>query len=137
MICYPHTMPKTRVTITIPEELLAAADRRARELDRSRSWVIADTLQRGLSPRPLSESRPSMVREPTAPTAGYEAGLGPLRLAQLEADLRLTPTERVRAAERTARTGKPTTRRGPSKRVLVFDRYEDYLEWDRRERILR
>ncbi len=52
ILLYPHTMPKARVTITIPEELLAAADRRARELDRSRSWVIADTLQRGLSSFP-------------------------------------------------------------------------------------
>lgn len=127
-------MPKARVTITIPAELLAAADRRARDLDRSRSWVIADTLQRGLTPRPQSDNRSAVVREPVV---GYQAGLGPLRLAQLESDLRLTPTERVRAAESTARIGQPTPRRGPSKRVLVFDRYEDYLEWDRRERILR
>lgn len=127
-------MPKARVTITIPEELLAAADRRARELDRSRSWVIADTLQRGLSPRPQSEDRPAVVREPVV---GYQAGLGQQRLAQLEADLRLTPTERVRVAESTAKIGRLITRPGPSKRVLIFDRYEDYLEWDRRERILR
>ncbi len=128
-------MPKARVTITIPEELLAAADRRARDLDRSRSWVIADTLQRGLSSNVTpSQNRSAVVREPVV---GYQAGLGPQRLAQLEADLRLTPTERVRVAESTAKIGRLITRPGPSKRVLIFDRYEDYLEWDRRERILR
>lgn len=34
-----------RIAITLPRELLVAADRRARELDRSRSWVIAEAIR--------------------------------------------------------------------------------------------
>ena len=65
------------------------------------------------------------------------AGLGELRAAQLEADLRLTPEERVIDAERTLQVD--TVRRGSGKphqdRVLTFDRYESYLDWKRREAI--
>ena len=60
------------------------------------------------------------------------AGLGESRRAQLLADLRLTPEERVRAAEETARISF-LLRPSPGKRVVGFDRYEDYLDWKRRE----
>ena len=101
-----------RVAITLPPDDLAAADRMASELDRSRSWVIAEA-----------------VRQFTA------KGLGPSRQRQLAADLKLTPAQRVRAAEETAdvparRQRSPGARR---QRVLGFDRYDDFLDWKRRE----
>ena len=79
---------------------------------------------------PRKPARARMVAQ-AAPTK-HRPGLGALRRAQLVADLRLTPEERVRAAESTARAvpshryqnGKP---RAPF--VLGFDRYEDYLDW--------
>jgi metal-responsive CopG/Arc/MetJ family transcriptional regulator len=118
----------TRISITIPEELVDAADREAASLDRSRSWVLVEALRRYLS-RPEG-----LVREGGV---AYMTGLGELRAAQLEADLRLTPEERVIEAERTLHVD--TVRRGSGKpqqdRVLTFDRYEDYLDWKRRDAI--
>ena len=124
-------MAFTRISITLPREILAAADRRARALDRSRSWLIAEAI------RAFVAESPSQVREPAATRYGVTSpGLGPQRLAQLESDLRRTPEERVRAAEETARLGEHVQgrrRRGPSHRLLSFDRYEDYVEWKRHE----
>ena len=104
----PHTT-YARIAITLPREDLASADRLARDQDRSRSWVIAEAIRRYAAP-----------------------GLGPSRTAQLAADLRLTPEARVRAAEATARVGE-LRRRPRRERVLGFGRYEDYLDWKRRE----
>jgi hypothetical protein len=122
-------MPLTRISITLPRDVLAAADRRARSLDRSRSWLIVEAIRAYLA------GSPSQVREPAATPYGVTSpGLGPLRLAQLESDLRLTPERRVRAAEETARLGEQVRGfRGRLDRVLSFDRYEDYVDWKRKE----
>ena len=73
------------------------------------------------------------MREPAA--ASYATGLGEQRLAQLRADLRLTPEERVKEAERTARAAPAGARRtyGHTTRMIGFERYEDYLDYKRRE----
>jgi predicted transcriptional regulator len=112
-----------KIAITIPEDDLAAADALARERDRSRSWVISEAVRRYIAD-------PARALE----TAASSRGIGALRRAQLLADLRLTPEERVLAAERTARVG--TVRERPrGQRVIGFDRYEDYLAWKRLEEI--
>lgn len=125
-------MAFTRISITLPREVLAAADRRARALDRSRSWLIVEAIRASLA------ASPSQVREPAATRYGTTSpGLGPQRLAQLESDLRLTPEARVRAAEETARLSEHVQGRkgrGRSHRLLSFDRYEDYVDWKRGER---
>src|SRR6266699_6365720 len=91
-------MAFSRISITLPRDVLTAADRRARALDRSRSWLIVEAIRAY-----LGES-PSHVRDPTPTPYGMTSpGLGPLRLAQLESDLRLRPESRIRAAEETAR----------------------------------
>lgn len=121
-----------RISITLPKDVLEGADKRARALDRSRSWVIVEAIRAYLS------GSPAQVRESQAfPYGVTSPGLGPQRLAQLEADLRLTPEERVRAAEETLRLGEAI--RGvprPSNRLISFDRYEDYVEWKRKEHVL-
>jgi probable addiction module antidote protein len=66
--------------------------------------------------------------------AARAVGLGSSRLAQLAADLRLSPAERARAAEETARAV-PRNRKGRVHRVIAFDRYEDYLDWKVRDGI--
>ena len=115
-------MALARISITLPQDVVAAADRRAAELDRSRSWVVVEALRAYLT-RP---SRGSLV--------AARPGLGDSRLAQLEADLALTPEQRVREAERTAREGELTSGRVPAaRRIVQFDRYEDYLDWKRWE----
>jgi hypothetical protein len=125
-------MPLTRISITIPEDVVEAADRAARELDRSRSWLVVEALRRYLADRARPASR---VAEPVAPYRVPAAGIGEQRRAQLEADLALTPEERVKEAERTARLSDVVSPQRRVDRVLAFDAYEDYLEWDRRERL--
>ena len=125
-------MALERISITLPKDVLAAADKRARALDRSRSWLIVEAI------RAYVAAAPARVRETAAtPYPATSHGLGPLRLAQLESDLQLTPERRVRAAEETARLGERVRdARWAGKRphrVLSFDRYEDYVEWQRRE----
>jgi hypothetical protein len=126
-------MALKRISMTLPKDVLDRADRRARALDRSRSWVIVEAI------RAYVTAAPPQVREPSpAPYGAPISGLGPSRLVQLEADLRLTPEERVLAAEETARLGDLV--RGPrhvSHQVLSFDRYEDYVDWKRRGDTLR
>jgi hypothetical protein len=126
-------MTLARISITLPRDVVAAADRRAAEQDRSRSWVVVESLRAYLG-KPTS-GRGALVREPAPPLYGApRPGLGDSRLAQLEADLALTPEQRVREAERTAREGELTSGRAPAaRRIVQFDRYEDYLDWKRWE----
>jgi hypothetical protein len=77
----------SRIAITLPPDVLAAADRLAKAQDRSRSWIIAEAIRRYAS-----------LAEAESPKS---EGLGPYRLDQLQRDLAATPEERVRAAERT------------------------------------
>jgi hypothetical protein len=118
--------PHSRVAVTIPRDVVAAADRLASALDRPRSWVVAEALRR-------------FAATPSGPSEGTDAasvgGIGPSRLAQLEADLRLTPAQRVRATEQTARATR-RRRRGSAQRVIAFERYEDYVEWKRLDALL-
>ena len=119
-------MALARISITIPQPLVAAADRLAASLDRSRSWVVAEAVRRYAEQAQAPESP---VREVTR--AQYRPGLTEQRLAQLEADLALTPEARVREAEDTARLSELGSSESGRQRLLVFDRYEDYLAWER------
>jgi len=124
-------MPYARIAITLPKHLLAAADRRARELDRSRSRVIAEALRAYLESPPLT---PAQVREPVRPAYGSDA-IGSARRAQLERDLARSPAERLRIAEeatRTARALRPA--RGRRHQIIGFDSYDDFYEWKQSHR---
>lgn len=125
-------MTLKRISVTIPRHILEAADSRARDLDRSRSWVVAEALRRFLGLQrsdgggALSHSR---VREQTSSPPGHEtSSLGEYRLRQLDADLSMTADERVAAAENTALVTRLRSARWERDRVLTFDRYEDYLD---------
>jgi hypothetical protein len=60
----------------------------------------------------------------------HPPGLGPLRLAQLTADLCLTPEQRVRAAEKTARASRWWN--APRRQYVIgFSNFEDYFAWKR------
>jgi predicted transcriptional regulator len=119
-------MSSARVTITVPADLVEAADRRARMLGRSRSWVLSEALRTYLGAGAVDTT----VHEPAA---FYAAGLGPSRRAQLQADLALTPEERVEAAEGMALVSTLRRRTGARQQVLTFDRLEDFMAWERRE----
>lgn len=113
----PRAKRYARIAITLPADDLAAADALARDRQRSRSWVIAEAIRRYAAEPAAIPSRP---------------GIGPLRLAQLAADLRLTPEERVRESEQTARTAGRTVR---AHRIIGFDRLEDYFAWKKLEEL--
>ena len=113
-----------RITITLPKDVLAAADARAKHLDRSRSWVVAEALRRSL--------HQSVVSEPVVPSAAARR-LDEYRRAQLESDLALSPEQRVLEAEHTAREAELVHGVTPGAGVRFFDRYEDYLAWKRHE----
>jgi len=125
---YYHTM--LRITATIPDDLVSGADGRAAQLGRSRSWVLSEALRAYLA-SPASPTILPRDREDASPTPG----LGASRQAQLEADLRLTPEERVRAAEQTLREARRLEPPSGQHRVILFDSFDDYLEWDRRDGI--
>lgn len=119
-------MATSRITITIPGQLVEAADRAAAELDRSRSWVLVEALKAYLAGgvgRALARESP----------VGYVAGLGPGRRAQLEADLALEPVERVRLSEDTARVAELRATATALHRVIGFERIEDFHRWERLE----
>ena len=124
--------PYARIAITLPQEVLAAADRLARRLDRSRSWVIAEAIRR-LEVQAGCEK--SMVRETGVSPYSGQPGLGPSRLAQLEADLSLSPEERVKAAEETARVDR-YLRPARGDQLLFFDELDSYVHWKQRQAAL-
>lgn len=105
--------PLLRISMTIPADVLRRADRIAKREGRSRSWVLTDAVRRLAEPMPANLPR-----------------LDDSRRGLLKSDLALSPTERVLAAERTAR--EVPVRRFASL-FVTFDRFEDYLEWKRRE----
>ena len=111
---------RARITITIPEDLVQQADATAEQLGRSRSWVLAEALREYLR-------RPAQVSEPIT---SYRPGLGLSRQLQLQADLGLTPEDRVKQAQRTA-LAVPQAVRGTHAQILTFDSYEQYLAWKR------
>lgn len=130
-------MTSSRITITIPGPLVEEADRRAAEVDRSRSWVLVEALRSYLAgpeverPAGHGPTPATAVREPSSPY--IVPGLGPGRLAQLRADLSLEPAERVRVAEETARSGPASTREPDMDQVISFHSIEDFHRWERRE----
>lgn len=114
----PTRISPTRISMTIPPDVLRRADRIAKIEGRSRSWVLSEAV------RQLGEPAAEGPSEATVPR------LDASRRAQLRADLALSPTERVLAAERTAREV-PAPRYGAL--FVSFERYEDFLEWKRAE----
>ena len=119
-------MTYARISVTVPQDVLAAADRRAKELDRSRSWVIADALRQWTA-------KPAVVREPPAPPYGVEE-VADARRQHLVADLERTPAERLRRAADLARLARATRRGGPRAQIIGFDSYEDFHQWKKARR---
>jgi hypothetical protein len=113
---------RTRITITIPEDLVNEADARAEQLGRSRSWVLTEALRQYLR-------GPARISEPVVP---YRTGLGSSRQLQLESDLELSAEQRVKEAQRTA-LAVPQGARGARDQILTFDSYRQYLEWKRKQ----
>ncbi len=119
----PRKSSYARISITLPREILAAADRRARELDRPRSWVIAEAIRSYRSGPPSHAAPPLEVAEVAA-----------ARRQHLLADLRLAPEERLRRAAALLRLA-PTSGTGRRAQVIGFDSYEDFDTWKKARRL--
>ncbi len=124
-------MPYARIAITLPKDVLSALDKRAQQLDQSRSRAIVAAIRASLS-APFA----AVVRA-AVPAYGPDA-VGAARRAQLERDLTRTPAERLAAAEqlaRLARTAHPRSPAGkPRQQIIGFDSYEDFYEWKKHSR---
>ncbi|MHC4236138.1 MAG: ribbon-helix-helix protein, CopG family [Planctomycetota bacterium] len=129
------TQKKKRITITLPPDLVAAADRRAEDLDRSRSWVVAEALRAHLlrdEAGAASAPAPS-VAEPAASYAAAE--VAEARRSRLRSEAALPPEERLRRAEELGRLARQAQARGPRRVIIIFDSYEDFYEW-RKSRLI-
>jgi hypothetical protein len=124
----PKAAPYARIAITLPRRDLAAADRLAQTLDRPRSWVVAEAIRRFAAAPAVAPGSASDRASGIEPVAH---GLGQSRLAQLTADLALSPEQRVRAAEETLRLSELGTR-SRNQSLRTFDTYLDYLDFKRR-----
>jgi hypothetical protein len=130
-------MAFARISITLPKALLTAADRRAKQLDRPRSWVIAEALRVWLTPAETTKgagTNAPLVREAQPPAYGA-AEVAEARQRHLEADLKLGPAERLRRAEGLGRLARARQRRGSRAQIIGFDSYEDYYEWKKARRV--
>jgi hypothetical protein len=122
-------MAFTRISITLPRDVLAGADRRARSLDRSRSWLIVEALRTY-----LAAPAGSRVREPDGPVYAVQE-VADARRRHLAADLKRSPAERLRRAEELAHLARQVRpRRGRRQQVIGFDSYEDFYEWKKARR---
>ncbi len=130
-------MPLERISITIPKDVLEAADRRAGELDRSRSWVVVDALRRYLGSvgAGRSEGQPARVVREVAPILYVAGEVTEARLRHLRAELALTPSERLRRAEELGSLARQAQRRGRRQQAIGFESYEDFYEWKKRRLI--
>jgi ribbon-helix-helix CopG family protein len=118
-----------RISMTIPKDVLDAADKRARALERSRSWVIVEAIRAY-----VAGAAGSRVREPDAPAYAVEE-VADARRRHLVADLKRSPAERLRRVEdlvRVARQVRP--KRARREQIIGFDSYEDFYEWKKAHR---
>jgi hypothetical protein len=117
-----------RISITLPRDVLAAADKQARALDRSRSWLVADALRRYLSTSSAAAATPGRISE--APPVAYAAReVAEARARHLAAEMRLPAEERLLRAEQLGQLARQAQRRGRRQQVIAFDTYEDFYEW--------
>ncbi|QJR37242.1 ribbon-helix-helix protein, CopG family [Gemmatimonas groenlandica] len=103
-------IPYARIAITLPEADLAAADRLAKQQDRSRSWIVAEAVRRYVAA--VEQGEPAN-------------DLGSSRRAQLRRDLAMTAEERVHEAQETSRV---------SELVIAprtFASFDEFLVWQR------
>lgn len=116
--------PFARIAITLPQEVLASADRLARRLDRSRSWVIAEAIRQFAGSSQWSRTA---VREQT--WSPYATSLAEAaRLRHLRTQSELTPEECLHRAEELLLLA-PSRKGSPLKQIIGFGRWEDFAHW--------
>jgi predicted transcriptional regulator len=119
----PRKRPYARISITLPREVLAAADSQAKALDRPRSWVIAEAIR---------SYRSGSQGQAAAPPGAEEVAAA--RREHLLVDLGRTPEERLRGAAALLRLAPASgARRRPQ--IIGFDSDEDFAAWKKARRV--
>ncbi|OGT94095.1 MAG: hypothetical protein A2083_03000 [Gemmatimonadetes bacterium GWC2_71_9] len=125
-------MSLVRVTCTLPADVLKAADSLAKRLDRSRSWVVAEALRGYLASAVGGQSPPhATVAEPIR--SPYDPAFEAARRSRREADLRLSPSQRVHVAEELTETALKARRQPRLRQIVLLDSLEDYFKWKKRD----
>lgn len=119
----PRKRPYARISITLPREVLAAADSQAKALDRPRSWVIAEAIR---------SYRGGPPDQAVAPPGAAEVAAA--RRQHLLADLQRTPEERLRRAAALLRLA-PGSGAGRRTQIIGFDSFEDFAAWKKARRV--
>lgn len=113
----------SRISCTIPADLVVAADRTAAREQRSRSWVIAESLRRLLAEAESgATSRPA---DSAVPAEAAEAA----RSRRLEQSLATSPEARLAEAEALGEMGGGARPRRPGPPVIGFTALLDYSAW--------
>ncbi len=120
-----RTAKLARTSITLPQPQLAAADRIAETLDRSRSWVFAEAIRRWSAGRSgLAEVPPTPVAQPRRPA---DPAL-PLAMDPAGA-LRLSPAARLQRSQELTAEFRRAHPRAERIQVVAFGTQEDFLHW--------
>jgi predicted transcriptional regulator len=119
----PRKRSYARISITLPREVLAAADSQAKALDRSRSWIIAEAIR---------SYRSTPQNQIAVPPGAAEVGAA--RRQHLLADLKRTPEERLRRAAELLSLA-PASRAGRRAQIIGFDSDEDFAAWKKARRV--
>lgn len=127
--------PLTRISMTIPGDVLRQADQLARQWRRSRSWVISEAIRRLAAQPAIAMPGLSPVAEPAAPTYDAVAAVAEGRLAQLRANLALAPAERLRRAQSLLDLGRAVHPRARRNQIIGFDTLEDFALWKKARRV--
>jgi hypothetical protein len=132
----PKKPPYARIAITLPAPVLAAADRLARQLDRSRSWVIAESIRKFVSEREHSAQTPGLSAVHETFSAAYQAEqVADARERLIQSDLAVSPGVRLRRAEDLIQLSRLIRPRARREQVIAFDSWEDFAQWKAAQRI--
>jgi hypothetical protein len=95
--------------------------------------VVAEALRAFLDRVPEADAAEALLARPLisepAPDPYAPGEVDAARDRHLEAELRLTPAERLRRAEELGRLARERQHRGRRHQIIGFDTYEDYYEW--------
>jgi hypothetical protein len=119
----PRKSSYARISITLPKDILASADREAKKLDRPRSWVVAEAIRAY-----AAGGRQSSVPPPGA------SEVAAARREHLIADMRLSPQERLHRADALL-TLAPRSGAGRRAQIIGFSSYEDFARWKQNHQI--
>ncbi|MBL8987988.1 MAG: hypothetical protein JNJ80_17075 [Gemmatimonadetes bacterium] len=126
--------PLSRISMTIPADVLWQADQLAHLWNRSRSWVISEAVRR-LAAEPVT-AMPGLglVAEAAVPTSEAVAAVAEGRMAQIRASLALSPADRLQRAESLVSLSRAVHPRARRNQVIGFDTLEDFALWKKARR---